>query len=168
MRHRGTIGGSIAHGDPASDLPAVLVARCDFVVQGSGERTLPAGEFFTGFFETTLGPHDVLTEIRVPKLDASGWSYLKFPRRPGLGHGRCRGCPGSNGTGPAWRLRTWARRRFARTAEEALRTADDIAAAAEAVAADSDPPNDTDGSAEYRLHLAAVLTRRALEEARSR
>ncbi len=83
VRHRGTIGGSIAHGDPASDLPAVLVALdAELLLQGpNGERTLPAGEFFRGVFETALGPQDVLTEIRVPKLGPSGWSYLKFTRR---------------------------------------------------------------------------------------
>src|SRR6266540_1410244 len=83
VRHRGTIGGSIAHGDPASDLPTVLLALdADLVLQGAdGERTVPAGEFFRGVFETALGPQDVLTEIRVPKLGPSGWSYLKFTRR---------------------------------------------------------------------------------------
>ena len=83
VRHRGTIGGSIAHGDPASDLPAVLLALdADLVLQGpDDERTVPADAFFRGVFETALGPQDVLTEIRVPKLGPSGWSYLKFTRR---------------------------------------------------------------------------------------
>jgi CO/xanthine dehydrogenase FAD-binding subunit len=91
VRHRGTIGGSVAHGDPASDLPAVLLALdADLVVQGpDGERTVPADAFFRGVFETALGPQDVLTEIRVPKLGPSGWAYLKFTRaRPGLGDRR--------------------------------------------------------------------------------
>jgi carbon-monoxide dehydrogenase medium subunit len=83
VRHRGTIGGSVAHGDPASDLPSVLVALdAELVAQGpDGERTVPAGEFFRGVFETALGPQDVLTEIRVPKLGPAGWSYVKFTRR---------------------------------------------------------------------------------------
>src|SRR5207253_71148 len=83
VRHRGTIGGSIAHGDPASDLPAVLLALdADLVLQGpDGERTVPADAFFLGVFQTALGPQDVLAEIRVPKLGPSGWSYLKFTRR---------------------------------------------------------------------------------------
>jgi len=175
VRHRGTIGGSIAHGDPASDLPAVLVALdAELLLQGpNGERTLPAGEFFRGVFETALGPQDVLTEIRVPKLGPSGWSYLKFTRRAQdwATVGVAAVVRRSNGTiedtaialtnmGP-----TPVR---ARTAEEALRSADDVGAAAEAVAAESDPPSDTSGSADYRRHLATVLARRALEEAISR
>ena len=84
VRHRGTIGGSVAHGDPASDMPAVLLALdAEFVVRGpSGETTLPAADFFRGLWETAIGPQDVLMEIRIPKLGASrGWSYLKFNRR---------------------------------------------------------------------------------------
>jgi len=175
VRHLGTIGGSIAHGDPASDLPAVLVAlAAELVVQGpDGERTVPAGEFFRGVFETALGPQDVLTEIRVPKLGPAGWSYRKFTRRAQdwATVGVATVVRRSNGTiedraialtnmGP-----TPVR---ARTAEEALRTGDDVAAAAEAVTAESDPPSDTSGSADYRRHLARVLTRRALDEAISR
>jgi len=175
VRHRGTIGGSIAHGDPASDLPAVLLALdADLVLQGpDGQRTVPAGAFFRGVFETALGPQDVLTEIRVPKLGPSGWSYLKFTRRAQdwATVGVAAVVRRSNGTieeraialtnmGP-----TPVR---ARAAEEALRTAGDVGAAAEAVAAESDPPSDTSGSADYRRHLATVLTRRALKEAMSR
>ena len=84
VRHRGTIGGSLAHGDPASDLPAVMLALgAELVASGTGgERTIPAAEFFTGVFETALRPAEVLTEIRVPKLGGStGWSYVKFHRR---------------------------------------------------------------------------------------
>ena len=82
VRHRGTIGGSIAYGDPASDMPAVLLAlEAELVVRGpGGERTVAADDFFRGVFDTALGPQDVLTEIRVPAL-AGGWSYLKFRRR---------------------------------------------------------------------------------------
>ena len=81
VRHRGTIGGSVAHGDPASDLGTILLTLdADFVARGpDGERTIPAAEFFTGPFETALGPQEVLTEIRVPKV-ASG-TYLKHVRR---------------------------------------------------------------------------------------
>ena len=83
VRHRGTIGGSVAHGDPASDLPAVLLALdAELVVRGpGGERTVAAGQFFHGLFQTALGEQDVLTEIRVPKLDGAGWAYEKFNRR---------------------------------------------------------------------------------------
>ena len=84
VRHRGTIGGSLAHGDPASDLPAVMLAvGAELVIRGEeGERTVPASEFFTGVFETAVGPAEMLTEIRVPKLgDSAGWAYLKAQRR---------------------------------------------------------------------------------------
>jgi carbon-monoxide dehydrogenase medium subunit len=171
-RHRGTIGGSIAHGDPASDLPTVLLALdADLVLKGAdGERTVPAGEFFRGVFETALGPQDVLTEIRVPKLGPSGWSYLKFTRRAQdwATVGVAAVVRRSNGTleDAAIALTNMGPTPMrARTAEQALRAAADVAAAAEAVAAESDPPSDTSGSAEYRRHLATVLTRRALEEA---
>jgi carbon-monoxide dehydrogenase medium subunit len=172
VRHRGTLGGSVAHGDPASDLPTVLLALdAELVVQGpEGERTVPAGEFFHGVFETALGPQDVLTEIRVPKLGPAGWSYVKFTRRAQdwATVAVAAVVRRSNGTvddaaialtnmGP-----TPVR---ARTSEETLRSVDDVAAAAESVAAESDPPSDTAGSAEYRRHLATVLARRALDEA---
>ena len=136
VRHRGTIGGSLAHGDPASDLPAVLLALdAELVVHGpSGERMVPAGEFFRGVFETALGPQDVLTEIRVPKLGPAGWSYLKFTRRAQdwATVAVAAVVRRSNGTiddaaialtnmGP-----TPVR---ARTAESALRTVDDVATA---------------------------------------
>ncbi|MBO0693609.1 MAG: xanthine dehydrogenase family protein subunit M, partial [Acidimicrobiaceae bacterium] len=83
VRHRGTIGGSIAHGDPASDLPAVALALgATFTVKGpSGSREVPATEFFKGFLETALAPDEVLTEITVPKIEGAGWSFQKFNRR---------------------------------------------------------------------------------------
>jgi len=86
VRHRGTIGGSIAHGDPASDLPAVVLALGGtLVARGSagagGERTIPATEFFRGFLECELSPTELLTEIRVPKVGKAGWSFQKFNRR---------------------------------------------------------------------------------------
>jgi carbon-monoxide dehydrogenase medium subunit len=172
VRHRGTIGGSVAHGDPASDLPTVLLALdAELVVHGpEGERTVPADEFFHGVFETALGQQDVLTEIRVPKLGPAGWSYVKFTRRAQdwATVAVAALVRRSNGTvedaaialtnmGPT-PLR-------ARTAEGTLRSVDDVSAAAESVAAESDPPSDTAGSAEYRRHLATVLARRALAEA---
>jgi len=82
VRHRGTIGGSLAHGDPASDLPAVVLALGGaLVAQGpGGRREIPAGEFFRGFLETALAPDEMLVEIRVPKAKG-GWSYQKFNRR---------------------------------------------------------------------------------------
>src|SRR5919205_4073526 len=83
VRHRGTIGGSISHGDAASDLPSALLALdANFVVKGpDGERIVAAGDFFEDYLQTTLAPDEVLTEIQVPKLGGSGWSYKKFNRR---------------------------------------------------------------------------------------
>ncbi|HLG10083.1 MAG TPA: xanthine dehydrogenase family protein subunit M, partial [Gaiellaceae bacterium] len=81
VRHRGTIGGSVAHGDPASDLGTILLTLdADLVTRGpGGERAIPAAEFFTGPFETALGRQDVLTEIRVPNVERG--AYLKYVRR---------------------------------------------------------------------------------------
>jgi aerobic carbon-monoxide dehydrogenase medium subunit len=168
VRHRGTIGGSIAHGDPASDLPTVLVALdAELVARGpDGERTLPAGEAFTGFLETALGPQEVLTEIRVPKT-AGGWSYLKFNRRAQdwatVGVAVVRN--GDTRVALTNMARTPIR---ARGVEEALAAGGDAPAAAERAAEGTSPPSDTNGSSEYREHLARVLVRRALEEAAGR
>ena len=83
VRHRGTLGGSVVHGDPASDLPAALLALdATFVARGPrGERTIAASDFFLGFLETALATDELLTEIRVPKSGATGFAYEKFNRR---------------------------------------------------------------------------------------
>src|SRR4029077_19508987 len=84
VRHRGTIGGSLAHGDPASDLPAVVLALDGEIdIAGpDGVRTVTAADFFRGVFETAVGLQEIVTEVRVPKLTGDhGWSYLKFRRR---------------------------------------------------------------------------------------
>src|SRR5579875_2058831 len=83
VRHRGTIGGTIAHGDPASDVPAVALALgATLTLTGpSGQRQVPAAEFFHGFLETALAPDEVLTEVSVPKVPDAGWSFQKFNRR---------------------------------------------------------------------------------------
>src|SRR5919205_403081 len=84
VRHRGTIGGSISHGDAASDLPSTLLAlEGEFEIKGSsGERNVAAADFFQDYLQTDLAPDEVLTEIRVPKLGPNtGWSYKKFNRR---------------------------------------------------------------------------------------
>jgi carbon-monoxide dehydrogenase medium subunit len=166
VRHRGTIGGSVAHGDPASDLSAVLLAlEAELVVHGpDGVRTIAAGDFFRGVFETALGPRDVLTEIRVPAL-AGGWSYLKFRRRSqdwatvGVAavqvDGGARVALTSMGATP---LRAPA-------VEQALAGGADAAAAAEQAAEGTSPSSDTQASADFRRHLARVLVRRALEQA---
>ncbi len=178
VRHVGTIGGSVAHGDPASDMPTVLLTlEAELVARGpDGERTIGAGEFFTGLFETALRHDEVLTEIRVPKLGPTqGWSYLKFNRRAqdwaivGVAAVVDRsdgGIAGARigltnmGTAP---LRAGA-------SEAALAGADPeaVAGAAEAAAEGTSPPSDTFATSEYRQHLATVLVRRAVEEALER
>jgi carbon-monoxide dehydrogenase medium subunit len=168
VRHRGTIGGSVAHGDPASDLPTVLLALDgELVVRGGGgERTIAAVDFFKGFLETALAPEEILTEIRVPKT-TGGWSYLKFNRRAqdwatvGVAVVSNRGTRVALTNMGATPLR-------ARGVEEALGDGGDAAAAAERAAEGTSPPSDHNGSAEYREHLARVLVRRALEEAAAR
>ncbi len=84
VQHRGTIGGTLAHGDPAGDMPAVISAlEGTLMIQGpNGERTVPASDFFQDYLFTDLEPDEVVTEVRVPKLDQNiGWSYKKFSRR---------------------------------------------------------------------------------------
>jgi carbon-monoxide dehydrogenase medium subunit len=168
VRHRGTIGGSIAHGDPASDLPAACLALgASFKAVGtSGERTIDASEFFQGFLETALRPDEILTEISVPKATGAGWSFQKFNRRAQdwaiVGVAAVRGDrPGVGlvNMGPV-PLRATA-------VEQALAGGASEAEAASRAAEGLDPPSDLNASAEYRVHLAQVLVRRALEEARA-
>jgi carbon-monoxide dehydrogenase medium subunit len=164
VRHRGTIGGSLAHADPASDLATILLTLdADLVVRGAdGERTVPASGFFTGPFETALGSHEVLTEIRVPAVERG--LYLKHVRRAqdwatvGVAaaavDGRVHVGLASMGGTP---LRASA-------AEQALENGASPADAAVHAAEGTDPPSDVSGSGEYRAHLAQVLVRRALEQ----
>jgi carbon-monoxide dehydrogenase medium subunit len=175
VRHRGTIGGAVAHADPAGDFPAVLTALdAEAVVHGpEGERTIPVADLVTGVFMTGLEAQDVLTEIRVPKLGPAGWSYLKFNRRAQdwATVGVTAVVRRSNGTIDEAAIaftNMGPRPVRASAAEQALRTPDDVDAAAEASIEGTDPPSDTHGSAEYRRHLARILVRRALEEAISR
>jgi aerobic carbon-monoxide dehydrogenase medium subunit len=167
VRHRGTIGGSVAHGDPASDLPAVLLALdATFVARGpNGERTIPAGEFFQSFLETALAPDELLTEIRVPKSGATGFDYQKFQRRAQdwaiVGAVATRINGGTHvalvNMGPT-PLRAAA-------VEAALAQGASPADAAAHAAEGMEPTADLNASIEYREHLARVLTRRALEAA---
>lgn len=171
VRHVGTIGGSVAHADPASDMPSVLTALdAEIVVRGpGGVRNVPATRFFKGLFEPDLAHDEVLTEIRVPKTQGRGWSYVKFHRRAQDWALVGVAMLAQNGSGPAIALTNMADRPLrAAGVEEALAGGSDPGAAAERAAEGSSPPTDAFGSAEYRQELAKVLVRRAIEEAGSR
>ena len=167
VRHRGTIGGSLAHSDPASDLPAaVLALGGTLVAQGpNGTREIAAGDFFTGYFESALADDELLTEIRVPKAPGDGWNYQKFNRRAQdwaiVGAAAVTVNGGTNvalvnmGSTP---LRASA-------VEAALSGGASAADAAEQAAEGTDAPTDLNATPDYRNHLARVLTRRALEAA---
>jgi carbon-monoxide dehydrogenase medium subunit len=177
VRHRGTFGGALAHADPAGDLPAVALALdAEFVIAGlSGRRTVPAAEFFVDYLTTVLEEGELLVEIRIPKLHGTwGMHYEKFNR-----------------VAQAWSIVAVAalvRREEGRIAEarvaltnmgptplrattveaalvdvDASREA--VAAAAEHAAEGTSPSSDLNGQADYRRHLATVLTRRALTAA---
>jgi aerobic carbon-monoxide dehydrogenase medium subunit len=175
VRNRGTIGGSLVHGDPASDLPTVFLA-CEgsLTVAGSGgTREVAAADMFQDYLTTAVGEAEIVTEIRLPSFDDWGSSYLKFTRRAEdwamvavlamvkkAGDGSIedvRIALTNMGSTP---LRASA-------AEDALRGkgTDAIAAAAEQAAEGTDPPGDLNATPDYKRHLARVLTRRALEEA---
>jgi carbon-monoxide dehydrogenase medium subunit len=168
VRHMGTIGGSVAHGDPASDMPTVLVALdAEMVAQGpDGTRTIGASEFFAGLFETALQPVEVLTEIRVPKLAGAGWSYQKFHRRAQDWAIVGVAAVTRNGDAAIAYTNMGDRPLRAAAVEQALADGSDQASAAQHAAEGTSPPSDTFASAEYRQALAEVLVRRALEEAR--
>jgi carbon-monoxide dehydrogenase medium subunit len=169
VRHRGTIGGSIAHADPASDLPATTLALgATYVAQGpNGTREIEAGNFYQGFLTSSLAPDEMLTEIRIPKMDGAGWSFQKFNRRAqdwaivGVAAWRRNGDSGvalvNMGSTPI----------LATSVSSALAGGASIADAAEQAGAEADPQADLNASVEYRQHLAKVLVRRALTEASS-
>ena len=179
IRNRGTVGGSIAHADPSAELPAVMLAlEARFRTRSAtGERSVPASEFFKGLLETALQPGELLVEIAVPPLlPRSGTAFLELARRHGdyalVGvaavvtldaRGRCTAARItflSVGDGPV--LATEAGKTLAgqTPSEELLRAAADAAATR-----DVDPPSDIHASAAYRRQLVAVLTRRALARA---
>ncbi len=172
VRHVGTIGGSCAHSDPASDMPTVLVALgATLTVRGQGgaSRVVPAADFFKGLFEPDLASNEIVAEIRVPVTRGRGWSYLKFHRRAQdwalVGVAALAG----DGGAPAVALTNMGERPVRATGvEEALAGGADPATAAMRADEGTNPPSDTFGSAEYRRELAKVLVRRALEEAAAR
>jgi carbon-monoxide dehydrogenase medium subunit len=178
VRHRGTLGGSLAHADPAGDLPAVALALdAEMVIAGAGgqRRAVSAREFFRDYLETAIGPEELLVEVRVPRLGLEwGSAYEKFHRvaqawaivgvaalvrRDGDTIAEAR--VGLTNMGP-----TPLRATAAEQALAGVATANGgIAAAAEHAADDTYPPADLSAQADYRRHLARVLTRRAVQQA---
>jgi carbon-monoxide dehydrogenase medium subunit len=177
VRNRGTLGGSLAHGDPASDMPAVLLAAEGSVtIRGSGgQREVSAADLFQDFLTTAVGEGEILTEVRLPTMDGYGFGFEKFNRRKEdwamvavcalvkkAGDGSCEDVRIGLTHMGSTPLRATA-------AEQALRgrplDAQSIAAAAEQAADGTEPPADLNASAEYKRHLARVLCRRALEQA---
>ena len=165
VRHRGTIGGSVAHGDPASDLPAALLALdATFVAQGpGGTREIAASDFFHGFLETALAPDELLTEIRVPKSGPNGFAFEKFNRRAqdfatvGVVAAR------TNGATRVGLINMGSTPLRATAVEQALAQGASPADAAAHAAEGTEPSSDLNATPEYREHLARVLVRRALE-----
>jgi len=164
VRNRGTIGGSVAHADPAADYPAVLMALDAELVFHDG-RTVGAADFFRGVFETALGPADMLTEVRVPALDGAGWSFLKFRNRSQDWATVAVAAVTHNGS-CAVGLANMGGTPLRATAAEQAYASGGAEAAGDVAAEGTDPPEDTASSAEFRRHLARVLVRRALEEAK--
>jgi carbon-monoxide dehydrogenase medium subunit len=176
VRHRGTFGGALAHADPAGDLPAVALALdAEFVVAGTaGRRSVPAADFFVDYLTTALEEGEILVEVRVPKREGWGMHYEKFNR-----------------VAQAWSIVAVAaavRREGGRIAEARIgltnmgptplratgveaalagvdATPEAIAAAAEHAAEGTSPSSDLNAQADYRKHLATVLTRRAVTAA---
>jgi carbon-monoxide dehydrogenase medium subunit len=168
VRHRGTIGGSVVHGDPASDLPAALLAlRATLVARGpGGEREIAVDDFFTGFLETTLADDEVLTEIRVPAVPGAGWAFEKFNRRAQDWAIVGVAAVLDNGSGPGVGLVNMdASPRRAEGVEDALRSGASAADAGSRADEGTEPPDDLSASSEFRRHLAQVLVRRAVETA---
>jgi carbon-monoxide dehydrogenase medium subunit len=163
VRHRGTLGGSLAHGDPASDLPAVVLALSGSIaVQGpNGSRTIGVDDFFVGFLETALAPDEIITEVRVPKVTGSGWAFEKFNKR--AQDWAIVGVAAVGGPTPGVALVNMASTPVrARAVEAALRDGATGADAAQLADRDTEPTSDLNASEEFRHHLARVLVGRAL------
>lgn len=160
IRHRGTIGGSLAHADPAADLPMALVALGGSVeLRGpDGTRVVQADDFFTGYFETALDDGELITAVRVPRRPDEPWGYQKFVRRAndwaivGVAAIAGRIALANMGATP---LRAHA-------AEQSLAAGNSPAQAAELAADGTSPASDIHADPDYRKHLARVLTARAL------
>jgi carbon-monoxide dehydrogenase medium subunit len=172
VRNRGTIGGSLAHGDSASDLPAVLLA-CEgsVVAQGpNAEREIAAADLFQGFLTTALNDNEIVTEVRLPAMEGYDFAYQKFTRRAEdwAMVGVCALVKAEGGEIQDARVaftNMAATPIRAEAVEAALRgqSIEAIASASEAAADGTDPPGDLNATPDYKRHLARVLTRRALE-----
>ena len=177
IRHRGTFGGSCAHADPAGDLPTVArVLDAEFVIAGpGGRRTVPASDFFVDYFTTAIGVDDVLVGVRVPKLGAGwGFDYQKFHRTAQawaiVGAAAAVKVEGGTITEARVGLTNVASSPWRASSVEAAltggpATADAIAAASTTAADGTSPTSDTHADAEFRQHLARVLTKRAVTKA---
>jgi aerobic carbon-monoxide dehydrogenase medium subunit len=176
VRHRGTIGGSLAHGDPASDLPAVLLAAEGGVTaQGpNGQRSIAAKDLFQDYLTTSLADDEILTDVRIPALDGYGYAYEKFNRRAEdwamVAVSAWVKAEGGSVADVRVGLTNLGSVPLRATAvEDALRgqplDAQRIAQAAEQADQGTDPPGDLNASPDYKRHLARVLTRRALTKA---
>jgi carbon-monoxide dehydrogenase medium subunit len=173
IRHRGTFGGALAHADPAGDLGApTLALGAQFVIAGSGgSRTVEADAFFVDLFETAIGDDEILTEVRIPKFTGWGAHYEKFVR---VAHqwpivavaAAVRADGGTIAEARVGLTNMGSTPLRAHGVEEALAgqpaTADAVRAAAERATEGTNPPSDLNGDADYRRHLAGVLTRRAV------
>jgi aerobic carbon-monoxide dehydrogenase medium subunit len=173
VRHRGTFGGALAHADPAGDLCApALALGATFVIAGpSGTRSVAAEDFFVDLFETAIGDGELLTEVRVPKHTGWGAHYEKFVR---VAHqwpicavaATVRVDGGTIAEARVGLTNMGSTPLRARGVEEALvgqpATDEAVRAAAAHAAEGASPPSDLNGDADYRRHLAGVLTRRAV------
>ena len=160
IRHRGTIGGSLAHSDPAADLPMALTALGGSMeISGpSGTRTVGADDFFVGYFETAMEPDELLTAVRIPRRPGEPWGYQKFTRRANDW-----AIVGVAATGGRVALANMGARPLRASAvEQALASGASVTDAAQLAAEGTEPGEDIHADREYRQHLARVLTERAL------
>ena len=165
VRHRGTLGGSLAHSDPASDLPAAILALGgSLIAEGpGGSREIAVADFFTGYFESSLAEDEMLTEVRVPKAPGASWNYQKFNRRAQDWAIVGVAAVEVNGATQVSLVNMGSTPLRAEAGESALAGGASATEAAEVAAEGTDAPTDLNASPEYRDHLARVLTKRALE-----
>ena len=166
VRHRGTLGGSLAHADPASDLPACVLALGGTIVAlgAGGERALAVDDFFLGFLETALAPDEVITEVRIPKATGAGYGFEKFTRR--AQDWAIVGVAAVGGERPGVALvNMGSTPTRARAVEARLAEGASPAQAAEVADEGTEPSSDLNAGEEYRRHLARVLVERALVSA---